>query len=510
MQRGELIHRPGTHRPNYVQIPREDYPYVLAYLCEKFGDVRRAGNVFWTFDGEPKEVAVLFAPDTMMLPGMSLFTPQMVKIPTLTASLKKRGRPRAVKRHLYYCRKCLSFFALNEESSYHRHDDDNYPLQKVGEFNYVMYFARRKPLYQTRGWVNPELLYSELTKYTDPRTAGWLVDLRINALREGQGVTLEELVRHIREPEKLFSGIVIERALAHEDRAVSAGIRNRTPATGTPAPAPARPDKPSPEIPIMGVAPGKQTFVDWRIIYNGTELTRQQKLVVAIQAGIPLDTGAPEVDRESDAEVTQAMQDAVEDASLYGVDTEEEADVETRPPRKDKTRWRSNSMHRKRLTWKDYKGPSSIRHVPPDQKPDAASDSYSQPRAQVPTQEEPADLEQERKEFFEAFNLTPEDVLYEKEGGFIKAAKQVFSQSGMRRVEVFNRPLMPQRILTKGEFDDASVRIAEELAGELGGTVLVSEQRMRGLKSLAVAVKGYTVRVDVRPLPPDAQAAPQG
>jgi hypothetical protein len=80
----------------------------------------------------------------------------------------------------------------------------------------------------------------------------------------------------------------------------------------------------------------------------------------------------------------------------------------------------------------------------------------------------------------------------------------------MRRVEVFNRPLMPQRILTKGEFDDASVRIAEELAGELGGTVLVTEQRKRGLKSLAVAVKGYTVRVDVRPLPPDAQAAPQG
>jgi hypothetical protein len=259
----------------------------------------------------------------------------------------------------------------------------------------------------------------------------------------------------------------------------------------------------------MGVAPGKQTFVDWRIIYNGTELTRQQKLVVAMQAGIPLDTGTPELDRESDAEVTQAMQDAVEDASLYGVDTEEEADVETRPQRKDKTRWRSSSMHRKRLTWKDYKGPSSIRHVPPDQKPDAVGDSHPQPRAQVPTQEEPADLEQERKEFFEAFNLTPEDVLYEKEGGFIKAAKQVFSQSGMRRVEVFNRPLMPQRILTKGEFDDASVRIAEELAGELGGTVLVSEQRMRGLKSLAVAVKGYTVRVDVRPLLPDAQAASQ-
>jgi hypothetical protein len=125
-----------------------------------------------------------------------------------------------------------------------------------------------------------------------------------------------------------------------------------------------------------------------------------------------------------------------------------------------------------------------------------------------PSREEEAKLREDaKKKFFETFNLTQADVLYEQEDGFVKAQKTIFTQLGTRRIEVFNRPLMPQRIVGVGEFDEASMQIADELAGELSGRVLVTEQRKRSMKSLAVVVGSFTVRVaslTVRPRSPSS------
>jgi hypothetical protein len=46
------------------------------------------------------------------------------------------------------------------------------------------------------------------------------------------------------------------------------------------------------------------------------------------------------------------------------------------------------------------------------------------------------------------------------------------------------------------------MQVARELAEELGGRVVVTEQRSRGMKSLAVNVADYTVRVASERLSP--------
>jgi hypothetical protein len=85
MQRSAFQERPG-----YIQIAQQDYPYLLSYLSEKFGDIRRAGNTFWTTNGRPQMAAVIVAPDRMMLPGKSMLSPETLDIPTLINALRKR------------------------------------------------------------------------------------------------------------------------------------------------------------------------------------------------------------------------------------------------------------------------------------------------------------------------------------------------------------------------------------------------------------------------------------
>jgi len=122
--------------------------------------------------------------------------------------------------------------------------------------------------------------------------------------------------------------------------------------------------------------------------------------------------------------------------------------------------------------------------------------------ARTATEAKP-DPEEARKAFFERFNLVQADIEYEREdGGLIKAAKILPTAVGMERLEFFNVQLMPQRLPYEEEWHPDAMQVARELAEELEGRVVVTEQRSRGMKSLAVAVADYTVRVASERLSP--------
>ena len=512
-------------RFGYVQVPREDYPYLLDSLKDRFGEVRRVDNVFWAADGAPRQVAVLLQSGEVVFPGKgNLLNPEKVPLAGILAAQKKKGRRIIVRKALVHCPSCAGFFAGDvrgvDVPSAHETFDGYHQTNSIAILSYPRYVPWRKPFGQRRDWINPQRLFEELAKSVGPQRAEQLVDLRLAAFREGIRVTPEELVAQARNPHELFPPEVFERAHARRDaeeaRMVPRAPKSRPGAVSVVAPAAATTSVLKPLRP--DIAYGEQTFLDWTVSYGEKSLTREQKLAVAVQFGIPLDlvrlargTGLQDMradrtigalnlmerleEQPPDTQLNEAVGGAVRDSILLGAEEEPQATMREQQ----KERWQAKRRHTKaKPSWKDHrpKEVTSVRRAQP-------GTEITQAKA-VPQQAEEQklpDLEQVKKAFFSKFNLTQADVTYQREDGFVKASKTIWSSVGDGRVDFFSVPLMPQRLPTVNEFYPEAMKVAEELARELEGRIVVCEQRKKGWKSLCVAVGNYTVRVAAKRLP---------
>ena len=525
-------------RSGYVQVPAPDYPYLLSYLEDRFGSqVNRAGNIFWATNdgGVPRQVAFLVS-EGILFPGRSILKPEKATVGALVAQQKKKGRRVVAETALGHCERCLTYFTQDlrrgeAPAMEHEAEGEMHPVRNIGVLSWRKYVPWRKPLYQSTGWINPLVLERELGKSMPPEQARWLTDLRVTAFRMGKSVSVEKILE---KGEDAFNQYAKEAAFAFRDAAEA----EMCPHVKTTKPfvpfAVGGPDRSHGEIgTATPVTYGFQTFLSWKVVFDGHELSYGQKMEVAERLELVLPFGPYQSDGPEPFKVglVDAAGAAVADAAVLGA--EEEPEQPEAAAKKEKEHWQvRRKQYRQPRSWRDRDARGeSIRRVAtpgvvvtpvPSERPEEEQQQQQQQQqqpshpqgtmagleqARTATEAKP-DPEEARKAFFERFNLVQADIEYEREdGGLIKATKILPTAVGMERLEFFNVQLMPQRLPYEKEWHPDAMQVARELAEELGGRVVVTEQRSRGMKSLAVNVADYTVRVASERLSPPSGGA---
>ncbi|MGH9919044.1 MAG: hypothetical protein ACRD6W_09275, partial [Nitrososphaerales archaeon] len=360
-----------------------------------------------------------------------------------------------------------------------------------------------------------------------PKMAATLAKFRCDAYGAGAKLTIQELLDYteqagpvVEEAELVrtfLKGEAYEYYVARPDQrrgsARATGHRRtyfvshipvRTPGRETPAP-----------LPVHGWKAG--TMLEWKVKVNGKVLSREQKLAAMMQLGL-LGENA----------FQQAVSEAPQDARLEDVPTiplDEEERTRQKYMKVTKRGWKPKRISQKKeRTPRDARGPVSVRyaevtpnpqqleiHATPPEEGIHATPLKERPqpptpqprrnpyhRDPQPAPKTPEQVKEERSRFLQLFNISPEEIVYEK-GTMIKAAKVVDSENDACRVQIFNSVFYPQRTPLQGEFHPRDIALAERVATEMRGNIVVIEDRKNGFSSLAVSVAGsYTVRVATR------------
>ena len=507
-----------------IQVPREDYPYLLAYLQQRFGSVQRVNNSFVNASGQ--RVAMLLNPEAMMLLGQGIFQAERVSITSVVGALKSKGKLRFVRANLLFCERCQAFYTSRFPSSEHTAEGEQHPLTQLLTLSFPSFVSERKPLFASRAWVSPDLLARVFAARRSPRVAATMARFRCDAYGAGVKLTIQELLDHtadtgpvIEEAELVgifLNGEAYERYVARprpDPRTGASRAAGRRRAYFVSQVLVEAPDRESPRrtLPTYGWKGG--SMLEWKVKVNGKVLSREQKLAAMVQLGLL-----------GENTFQQAVGEAPQDARPEDVPTmplDEEERIRQRYMRVTKRGWKPKKISaKKERTPRDSKAPVSVRYAevapnpqqleipatPPEERPQPPTTQppTTQPprnpyhRHPEPAPKTPEQIKEERSRFLQLFNISPEEIVYEKDT-MIKAAKVVDSENDARRVQIFNSVFYPQRTPLRAEFDPRDVALAERVASEMRGNVVVIEDRKNGFSSLAVSVAGsYTVRVATR------------
>ncbi len=501
-----------------IQVPRETYPYLLAYLQQRFGTVRRVNNSYVNVKGQ--RVAMLLNPESVMLLGQGIFQAERVSISSVVGALKSKGKLRLVRANLLFCEKCQAFYTSRFPCGEDAVDREQHQLTQVLTLTFPTFVSERKPLFGSKGWVSPDLLARVFAGRRSSEVAATLAKFRCDAFGAGVKLTIQELLDQtalagsvIEEAElvrKFLKGEAYERYVARPDQRGGAAVRvpkrRRTFLVSQIPVRASEKESPRTALPTYGWKGG--TMLDWKIKVNGKILSMEQKLAAMMQLGLV-----------GENTFQQAFGEAPQDARLEDVPSiplDEEERIRQKYMRVTKRGWKPKKISaKKERKPRDSKAPASVRFADvtpnPQQLEIHATPPVDRPQPpslqrqrnpyhpdQQPAPKTPEQIKEERSRFLQLFNISPEEIAYEK-GTMIKAAKVVDSENDARRVQIFNSVFYPQRTPLQSEFHPRDVELAQRVASEMRGNVVVIDDRKNGFSSLAVSVAGsYTVRVATR------------
>ncbi|MDG7022981.1 MAG: hypothetical protein JRN45_00510 [Nitrososphaerota archaeon] len=469
-----------------VEVQRQDYPHLLLWLRRRFGEVRRAGNDFWKADGV-EVVATLVSPTKLQLAGDDVFNLEVLDVSRLVKEVRPTGRAVRVYKVLHFCGACGSFYVFPTVMSQHEQGGDIHRVNPLVEGSYVKYVPDLPPFEQRKGWIGRDRLVGAFAKHVGPGDAETMADLRTAALKEGLGLSIQEMVcGTARIPE-----IVRERCAAHRD-AIEATMCPPIRTKSAPQPTLGTSAINHPRVQSFHTL--GSSFIDWKVKVNGQVLTPEQLTAAAVRLGVPYRPDGISADwADQKQDYTQVLDEAAKDADPLNALLDIKFAELAKRDRKLASAMRKEGYAPRRISygerpsWKDRaKSPKSPRYEAqePRRRPDSPPNTRGaqEPRAQRDS------LEEERQAFLVRFN--PEEVS-DLGGGLVKAKTTFNSHS----VTVFNTVFYPQWSPKPGEFPEAKASLAEEVAKATGGKVVVTRKRA-SLAFLEVVVDGkYTVRV---------------
>jgi len=518
-----------------VQVPREAYPYLLTYLDQRFGRVQRVSNSF--VDTSGKRVATILNPDSMMMLGQGIFQAERISISSVVNVLKAKGRPRLVRTSLAFCGRCQAFYATRFPETEHEVNGERHNLAQLLSLTFPTLVKERRSILLSKGWINPQVLARVVAARQDALTAPLLAKFRCDAFAAGVRLTVQELLDYtsakgavIDEEElvgRFLKGVDYERYVARPEVAGAGrkkrGGRRRTYfATRIAELSPTSTGKAAPASGEHRYGWQAGTMLEWKLKVNGKVLSREQKLAAMMQLGLLTEDTFQQAVNHISEDVER-----LEDEGTPRRDEEEQ--LRQKYLRSTKKGWKPERIsEKKERSPRDSRAPTSVRlaevvpnpqqlelqsesskptvveppeertprpPVPQTRKDPAPSRSKEVRQQPQPPSETPEQLNEEREKFLKLFNISPEEIVYER-GTAIKAEKVVDSENDACRLQIFNSTFYPQRIPLDGEFRPELMQLAGRVAGEFQGSVVVTEDRKNGFVSLAVAIAGaYTVRV---------------